>query len=294
MDCTNTVDAFDARKNVLISYHYFKKLDLSAEIERLFPKPYPRFFMDSGAWSAFTLWEKIDLDAYMAFLHKHRSVLWTYSNLDNMTSSAVTAQNQIEMEAAGLRPLAVFHTGEEWSRLEEYVERYSYMALGKIIPFRGTPKVIIPWMAKCMRIAAGTGTRFHGFGLSSVNLLRLFSWYSSDSSSWMSSFRYGYVPLWDDSRGKLRQVDYPTARRHYTEERHLWDAHGHDLWRPLDDGKITRDKVAVMGAMAYMKMADALQREHRAPYAYFFATTPTDWEAVRDAFAIRYPEKEAA
>ncbi len=291
MKGTNTALRVDDRKNILISYHYFKGIDISTAIPEMFGTPLPRVFMDSGAFSAFNIGESISLDSYIAYCHKHRDVLWCVSNLDVMTSDRETLENQNAMEQAGLEPVPVFHTGDEWRYLDAYVERYPFIALGKIVPYSGSPKKLIPWVAKCMRVADSKSV-YHAFGCSNMTLLKLFPFFSSDSSAWGSSYRYGQVPLWNEAKATMQMVQYADALGAYAQDRALWDEHGHAGLGALTHDKIPYKKIGVLSAIAYLKMADWLSRGKGGRYHYFFAFVPQDWDRVREAFAIHFPQRQ--
>src|SRR5688572_3766016 len=176
------------RSRILLSYHYVKNKDLDRLIPSVFSPPYPDILLDSGAWSAFTQGVEISLSEYVEFIKRFRHWFTVYSNLDNMVNAERTLYNQLAIEDAGLMPFPVFHTGEDWSYLERYIEQYNYVALGKIIPYTNAPKKIFPWIIKAFEMA-GSKTVFHGFGVTNYTLLKSFPWYSADSSSWSSGFR---------------------------------------------------------------------------------------------------------
>lgn len=205
---------------VLISYHYFRTHDLDKTIPKYFSPPYPEFFLDSGAWSAFTQGATIDIDEYIAFVKRFKHWFSCYVNLDDMLNPSITRRNQKYIEDTGLSPLPVFHTGEPWHYLEDYVERYPYVCLGKIIPYTGSPKKIVPWIVKCFQIAREAGnTVYHGLGVTNWLLLKSFPWYSVDSSSWAVGFRYGRVPVFDLRRPAsgfvtLNLGDFKAWKRH--------------------------------------------------------------------------------
>jgi hypothetical protein len=57
------------------------------------------------------------------------------------------------------------------------VERYTYVSVGKIIPYTSKREIIIPWVTRCFRIA-GDRAAIHGLGVTNWTLLRCFPWYS--------------------------------------------------------------------------------------------------------------------
>lgn len=176
------------RLRVLLSYHYYKNVDLDAVFQKHFDEPYPEVFADSGAYSAFTQAQHIDWRDYAKWLKRWSHLFSAAANLDVIGDADATRRNQEKLERAGLKPLPVFHTGEDWSYLDYYLDRYSYIALGGMVPYMCSPKKIMPWIIQCFKRAKGKAV-FHGFGATSWAVIRDLPWYSVDSSSWGKGFR---------------------------------------------------------------------------------------------------------
>jgi hypothetical protein len=279
--------------NILASYHYFKRIDLGVFLETLFGKVRPRVFLDSGAWSAFTMGAEIALDDYIAYCHRHAAHLWTYCNLDHMRDPDITVANQREMERQGLSPMPAFHVGEPWRYLEDYAAEYDHLAIGRIVPFTSRPKVIIPYIGKCFRVV-GTRAKVHGLGVSNTTLLKLFPWTTSDSSAWGAGFRYGRMELFDPLHGGFRAFNYH-GHRTFNEFQELLREHDFARWNyfdvPDDKWKSARRKLGPLQANAYLKMNEWMRKRHGNDYRFFFAgTNSADFSYVRDVHAA----KEAA
>lgn len=187
--------------NLLWSYYYLRmtrKMVLSKFLNDL-EAPRIRFFADSGAHTARTMGKSIDVDEYGEWLVSVQDCCTIYANLDVIGAPDATRRNQDHLETQyGLRPMPVFHTGEPFSVLEDYVaDGYSYIALGKLLG--NSQKDLTPWIARCFEVA-GDRAVFHGFGLTVWSQLRRFPWYSVDSSSWGSGVRYGVVRLFHSGR----------------------------------------------------------------------------------------------
>lgn len=191
------------RVRILLSFHYFKAVDLDALVAR-FSEP-PDIFADSGAYSAMTQGADVQLPEYMAWLRRWAHLFTTYVNLDVIGDAAGTLANQHAMEAAGLQPVPVFHGGEPWEYLVDYCRRYPYIALGGMVGSAGTD-VLLRWAVHAMRVGQDHGTRFHGFGMTKRLLLKAVPWYSVDSSSWGAAHRSGQLRLWDHTSARLRAV----------------------------------------------------------------------------------------
>lgn len=155
-------------------------------------------FLDSGAYSARSLGVPVNLDEYIAFIKEYHEYIEVYPNLDVIGDAEATWENQKIMEAAGLHPIPCYHYGEDFKYLERYVQ-YPYMALGGMV---GASKpTIFAWLDVCWKIICDTPERLpkckvHGFGMTSVDFILRYPWWSIDSTSWLAKGRFGgiYVP----------------------------------------------------------------------------------------------------
>lgn len=180
-------------------------------------------FLDSGAFSAWTQGVEVKIDDYIQFIKDHEDVIDVYANLDvigiggkqpNKLTAEMTLKNQKIMEAAGLKPMAVFHFGEPFKYLEYYLKRNDYIALGVA---GNSGKKIQPWLDECFSkyICDENGypkRKIHGFAVTSLSNMIRYPWFSVDSTSWVVTGRTGfiYVPrfrngkwLYDENSWKI-------------------------------------------------------------------------------------------
>jgi len=143
-----------------------------------------KLFLDSGAFSAFTKGAKINLLDYINFIKANKTHIHIYANLDVIGNHEATRANQVKMEEAGLNPLPVFHLGSPMKDFEEYCEKYDYVAIGGMVPYHSKRKILIPFLNHCFRIAKKHKTKLHGFGMTDLNLVKAFPFFSVDSTSW--------------------------------------------------------------------------------------------------------------
>lgn len=246
------------RLRILLSYHYYRDVDLDALFEKYFTEPYPEVFADSGGFSAMTQGAHIDRDQYAAWLKRWGHRFSTYANLDVIRDPEATARNQAYLEDKhGLRPLPVFHGGTPYQVLDRLIEQYPYIALGGLVGFSG---VYMAHLVKCFRMAKERAV-FHGFGVTSWTALKALPWYSVDSSSWGQGFRFGQVPLFDERRGTWMKLQLG--------DRKLWQKHRRHVERlgfdPDDFGIRSRNdraKVCAISALSYMLAEGWLRRRH--------------------------------
>lgn len=249
------------RLRVLISYWYYKNIDLEALLEKYFTPPYPDIFADSGAFSALTQGAEITVEEYAEWLKRWRYLFSAYANLDVIMEAKQTWENQHHLEDMGLEPVPCFHVNESWKWLEEYIDRYSYIALG-VAGMQQRKDKLMSWLIRCFQMAEDRAV-YHGFALTSWQVMSSFPWYSVDSSSWGQGFRYGRVPIFDYQHGrflKLELGDWAAWQQHSSLVRDLgFDAMDFAL-RERND----RAKICAISALSYM-LAERWLREHHGP-----------------------------
>lgn len=180
----------DSVQHILESYHYISK---EKYVEKLRVDGV-KVFLDSGAYSAFSKGVKVNIQAYCQYIQRNSDVIDTLdghvlaSVLDAIGDPQKTYENQLQMEAYGVRPLPCFHYGEDERYLEWYLSRYDYITIGGMVPISTTQ--LYYWLDRIWEryLCDGSGRpkyRIHGFGLTTLDLMHRYPWYSVDSSSWV-------------------------------------------------------------------------------------------------------------
>lgn len=237
---------------VLLSYHYFKAKDIEAILADC---GCPTFvFIDCGAFSASTQGVEIDIEAYAEWCLEHQRHFFVVSSLDSIGDPVATLRNQQRMEALGVDALPVFHVGEDLRYLEAYCEQYAYVALGGMVGYTGN---INNWLAKCFLVGDKYDTVFHGFGQTREEQLRVFPFFSVDSSSWGMGHRYGMLDLWHPEQAALVSTPIKEAQQ-YADLLHL---HGVDpaLLEPEVFHHHTASKI---NAVAWTRYAQHVRDRH--------------------------------
>jgi hypothetical protein len=174
------------------------------------------FFLDSGAFSAWSRGMKIDIDEYIAFIKANIERIEVYACLDAIPGapgrSATTTEreqaaettwaNYLYMKQEGLDPLPVFHYGEDFKYLERMLEYgCDYIGIGGLVGIPGPNR--LAWLDRVFtRITDDRGfpiIKTHGFGMTSVPLIFRYPWWSVDSTTWIKITATGaiYLPALD-------------------------------------------------------------------------------------------------
>lgn len=184
--------------NILESYHYVGKQRYVDDMR----SNGARIFLDSGAFSAYTLGITLNVKEYCDYITRNLDIIRKDDNaimasvLDGIGDPLQTWRNQMEMEARGFRPLPCFHAGEDEKYLEYYVANYDYITLGGMVG--SSTKQLSVWLDRVWNnyLLDGSGNakiKVHGFGITSVPLMENYPWHSCDSSSWIQSAAFGSV-----------------------------------------------------------------------------------------------------
>lgn len=190
----------DAVKHRLDSYHYVGTARKVNEMRHAGVK----IFLDSGAFSAYTLGQTIDLEEYCRYIHENDDLIrredgiLMASVLDDIGDEYKTYCNQLRMEELGVKPLPTFHTNEDTRYLDYYAANYEYLSLGGMVG--AGPAQLQIWLDRMWNnhLLDGAGrpkVRVHGFGITSIPLMERYPWYSCDSSSWIQTTSFGGITV---------------------------------------------------------------------------------------------------
>lgn len=188
----------DSIPHILESWHYVGKQAFVDEMRN----NNARIFLDSGAFSAYTLGVELKVSDYCDYIQRNRDILRVEdgvvmaSVLDGIGDPLQTWRNQLEMELRGVRPLPCFHAGEDERYLEHYVKNYEYITLGGMVG--ASTKQLCIWLDRIWDryLCDSSGharVKVHGFGITSIPIMERYPWYSCDSSSWVQSTAFGVV-----------------------------------------------------------------------------------------------------
>lgn len=208
--------------NILESWHYVGKQSFVDDMRR----EAAQIFLDSGAFSAWTLKVTLSIVDYCDYIKRNLDILRVDGNsvmasvLDGIGDPQQTYRNQLEMEARGVRPLPCFHKGEDERYLEWYIQNYEYITIGGMVG--SSAKQLSIWLDRIWDkyLVDGSGrarVKVHGFGLTSVPLMDAYPWYSCDSSSWIQAAAFGSVVT--PQHGPIKVSDKSPSR--HDENQHV-------------------------------------------------------------------------
>lgn len=156
-----------------------------------------KLFLDSGAFSARTKNIEIDIDSYIAYIKRYERYIDVYANLDVIADAEATWENQEIMEAAGLHPLPVFHVEDDMKYLERCIANYDYFCLGGMAKGYNRSErasfIDLCFEQICDQESRLPKCKIHGFGMTSIDWMWRWPWYSVDSTSWVLTSRMGSV-----------------------------------------------------------------------------------------------------
>jgi len=209
--------------SILLSYFLIRNKKQIVPILSTYPAD---ILLDCGAFSAWSLNSKIQLDEYVKFVVENSHLFEKILSLDEIqkdnTSQAKiesgkkSYENYLVMRKFVPYPklVPVFHFEEDFSLLEQYIkDGNDVIGLGGLAgSFKPGSKGKLDvkrsmcWFAKIF--TTFSKQKFHGLGMFSKTLLLTFPFYSVDSTHWLQTGRYGHILGFDDSKMKLWQLSF--------------------------------------------------------------------------------------
>lgn len=166
---------------LLLSYFYWKNKSLKEFIKIIGYKP--QIMLDSGAYTALTRKRTIDIDKYIQYIKENEEYINCYVNLDIIGSCIKSFDNYKYMKDKGMKPIPVFHYGDNTAWLEEYLKDTNDIALGGTVLIK-SKEAVGSWVN--LLNLKYPGVNFHLLGSTSKKILNgCPNLYSCDSSTWI-------------------------------------------------------------------------------------------------------------
>lgn len=143
---------------------------------------------DSGAFSVWKKNSKINIDEYCDFIKKND--ISKYINLDDIENDDATDKNQKYMESKKLNPIPVFHYQSNFDNLKRIIDNgYKYICLGGSVGQTRNNKI------KFFNniFSKYDNINFHGLGISDIEIVNNFPFFSVDSTTWLIAEKIGKI-----------------------------------------------------------------------------------------------------
>jgi len=159
---------------------------------------YNNLFIDSGAFAVNNSGKSISIDEYCQYLfdRKENSDKIVYASLDVIGNPDESYKNYKYMVKSGLYPIPVFHIGEDIKHLYRLAKISNYIGLGGTVGYSNKERFY--FFNKVFSLFPDPKEiGFHGFGVSSLFLSKLFPWKSIDSTNASKGTVFGnfYTPF---------------------------------------------------------------------------------------------------
>lgn len=174
-----------------------------------------RIFLDSGAYSLYhhsfkkaggnkdynhvetdEFWKYVD--SYAEYVKENEHLVDVYVNVDVIFNPEATWRVQKYLEDTHkLKPLPVFHFGEDIKWFKKYLDNHEYIGISGV--GKETPLSTYVHFAHnifdlvCFGKKRLPRWRIHGFAMTSPDLLFRYPWYSIDSTSWVQFSKFGAI-----------------------------------------------------------------------------------------------------
>jgi hypothetical protein len=234
----------------LESFHYIGDNAMAPDYFRHLDRT---IFLDSGAFSMFTKKVHISLERYAEYIKANKDWIHIASNIDAIGKGLeqVSYDNQKKLEQLmgnkSWMVCPVHHARDHDRWLVRYLkEEYPYIFLGGMV--KEPTKYLRGWLDhvwdKYLTRKDGTAKiKVHGFGLTTMELIERYPWYSVDSTSWVLLGRYGAIYM-DLPGGRdvkmLISSESPgvyTFDRHFDNKDHLTKAYIESYIRSIPTGE---------------------------------------------------------
>lgn len=176
--------------------------------------------IDSGAFSAWTRKEELDLDAYIEYAHTtindNPDVEFVFVNLDVIGDGKASFFNWKKMIDSGIEALPIYHAGSDIKWLKRYLKHTDHIGLGAIANMSTSKRVLaldLIWEKYLIDEKRMPIAKVHGMGITSFPLMQRYPWHSLDSTSYLLMGAYGnlYVPKKKNGKWDFSQAPYILA-----------------------------------------------------------------------------------
>lgn len=244
-------------RNILCSFHYYRDYDF----DKL---PNLNIIGDSGAFSAATQGATITIKELATWAKRWNHRLQWVASLDVIGDQTLTYKNWRDIvDDYGIQAVPTIHFGTDPKELDKYARKgCDFIGLGGLVGKSKKPSM--RWLIQVFKYQQRhhPDMRFHGWGCTSQHHA-LLPFYSVDSSSWLSSLRYGQMILRHPRTGQMityrldgRDVYRPEVSRLLTEY------YGFNPATVATSNAANREIVSRLSALAASVQEQQLRKKH--------------------------------
>lgn len=179
-----------------------------------------KLMLDSGAYSAYRKGKVIDIDAYIAFIKEFGHLFDVCVNLDVIGDGEASYMNWMYMKRQGVNTMPVYHIGTHIKWLKKYLRKTDYIGLGAIANLSSVRRIKSLseiWEKYLVDPKTKLAThKVHGMGLTAIDIIERYPWYSVDSISPVLVAAFGgvYLPRIEKNKFNFLKLDaYKISRQ---------------------------------------------------------------------------------
>ena len=180
--------------------------------------PGTKLFIDSGAFSAWSIGRGIDVDEYINYINNNTNELTLFASVDNIPGELTRTPTLKEKQQSPIlswenylymrervkdkgKLLPVFHIGEDFKYLNNMCniildgKHIPYIGLGGTVGIKDR-KVKENWYKQCFRVikdSKNPNVKVHAFGMTNLEILENYPFESADSTTWLRSSANGNI-----------------------------------------------------------------------------------------------------
>ncbi len=261
------------RQRKLQLAHRIDDLSLDTNLHAFTTHTRVNCMMDSGVFSTWKRGNVVGIDEYIAFVHKNLDWIEVCVNMDMIPSKYGQARTQAQigesarvsyenlwyMKSCGLKPLPVFHRGEEFIWLKRMLdEGEEYIAVSP----KAADSDAIAWLDKVFTLLTTHDgvplVRIHGMGITSTPILFRFPFYSADSTTWSNASSMGCI-LYPKHIGRTIRYDLPPLLIYFGDQTIKKTITGFAALSPIEQKQVL-DYLEEAGVSHYQLRYDYLAR----------------------------------
>ena len=170
-------------------------------------------FLDSWWYSIRVRWLDLSVKDYVKFVNKYASYFTAITNMDTNDVKETLENQRILEQETWKTIIPVYHISDllSWNikLLDEYCEKYDYIWLWWVAWKRIKPKELMKYFSFIFHKAIQTKTKIHWFWITADSLIKMFPFYSVDSTSRLQWQKFNqFVQFRNGQRYKYSAWEY--------------------------------------------------------------------------------------